>query len=70
MHFMPPDTEQIVGDWDCAMLVRGEDRFGNFEPTPVPASDFDPAAVAFHKKASKAFNEVLYKGAALNDAKL
>ena len=70
MHFMPPDTQQIVGSWDCALLVRGEDRFQHFEPTPVPSCDFDPVAVKFHKKASKAVNEVLYKGAAVNDAKL
>jgi len=70
MHFMPPDTRQIVGNWDCAMLVRGQDIYGNFERTPVPDCDFDPKAVAFHRKASKAVNEVLYKGAAVNDAKL
>jgi non-haem Fe2+, alpha-ketoglutarate-dependent halogenase len=70
MHFMPPDTEQIVGSWDCATLVRGTDRFGNFEEAPVPATDFDPTAVAFHEKASKAVNEVLYAGAEKNDRKL
>lgn len=70
MHFMPPDTRQIVGNWDCAMLVRGKDPYGNFELTPAPAYDFDPVAVAFHEKASKAVNEILYKGAAVNDAKL
>ena len=70
MHFMPPDTKQIVGNWDCAMLVRGEDRFGHFEPTPIPTCDFDPPAVAFHERAAKAVNEVLYTGAAINDGKL
>ncbi len=70
MHFMPPDTEQIVGNWDCATLVRGNDPYGNFEPAPVPAHDFDPSAVAFHDKASKAISEVLYAGAAVNDRKL
>ncbi len=70
MHFMPPDTEQIVGNWDCAMLVRGEDRFGHFEPTPIPTCDFDPPAVAYHERAAKAVNEVLYTGAAINDGKL
>jgi len=70
MHFMPPDTKQIVGSWDCAMLVRGQDRFGHFDPTPIPSCDFDPPAVAFHEKAAKAINEVLYSGAAVNDGKL
>ena len=70
MHFVPPDTRQIVGDWDCAMLVRGSDPYGHFEAAPVPACDFDPAAVAFHEKAAKALSDVLYSGAALNDRKL
>ena len=64
MHFMPPTTKQVVGSWDCAALVRGEDRYGYFERTPVPARDFDPAAVAFHARASSAMREVLYAGAA------
>ncbi|HEY5637927.1 MAG TPA: phytanoyl-CoA dioxygenase family protein [Burkholderiales bacterium] len=64
MHFMPPETKQVVGSWDCAALVRGEDRFGHFAPTPVPAGDFDPEAVAFHARASGAMRDVLYAGAA------
>jgi hypothetical protein len=63
MHFMPPATKQVVGSWDCAALVRGEDRYGNFERAPVPARDFDPEAVAFHAKAAKAMRDVLYAGA-------
>lgn len=70
MHFMPPETEQIVGSWDSAALVRGEDPFGHFEPTPVPAHDFDAAAVAFHARAAQAFREVLYHGAENNTGKL
>jgi len=64
MHFMPPTTKQVVGSWDCAALVRGEDRYGHFERTPVPARDFDPTAVAFHARASAAMRDVLYAGAA------
>ena len=30
MHFLPPDTAQIVGQWDSAALVRGIDTHGNF----------------------------------------
>lgn len=63
MHFMPPATKQVVGSWDCAALVRGKDRYGHFAPTPVPARDFDPQAVAFHARASKAMRDVLYAGA-------
>ena len=70
MHFMPPATKQVVGSWDCAALVRGRDRHGHFEPTPVPAQDFDPPAVAFHARAAKAMRDVLYAGAAKNPQRL
>jgi len=64
MHYMPPQTKQVVGAWDCAALVRGSDRYGHFATTPVPARDFDPEAVAFHARAAGAMREVLYAGAA------
>jgi len=70
MHFMPTETEQIIGNWDSAALVRGIDPHGNFERTPVPTADFDDAAVAFHARAAAALREVLYHGAAQNTAKL
>lgn len=70
MHYMPPETEQIVGSWDSAALVRGEDSCGHFEPTPVPAHDFDETAVAFHERAAQAFREVLYHGAQNQTGKL
>jgi ectoine hydroxylase-related dioxygenase (phytanoyl-CoA dioxygenase family) len=70
MHFMPTDTQQIVGEWDSAALVRGEDTFGNFAPTPIPEMDFDPVAMAFHVRAQKAQSDVLYTGAAVNTKKL
>ena len=70
MHFMPPATQQIVGSWDCAALVRGTDPNGHFERTPIPAKDFDPAAVAFHARAAKALRDVLYTGAAKNPERL
>jgi hypothetical protein len=70
MHFMPPDTKQIVGDWDSAALVRGNDPFGHFEPTPVPDRDFDDVAVTFHHRASEAIRSILYADAARNTQKL
>lgn len=70
MHFMPPETGQIVGSWDSAALVRGEDRYGNFASTPVPARDLDDAAVAFHGRATAALREILYADAERNTAKL
>ncbi|MCY4369466.1 MAG: phytanoyl-CoA dioxygenase family protein [bacterium] len=63
-HYMPTRTRQIVGDWDSAALVRGEDTHGHFTHTPRPTRDFDPATVAFHSKASDAVREILFHGAA------
>ena len=62
-HYMPTRTRQIVGDWDSAALVRGEDSYGHFIHTPRPTRDFDPATVAFHSKASDAVREILFHGA-------
>ena len=70
MHFMPPQTRQVVGGWDCAALVRGIDRYGHFARTPVPARDFDPDAIEFHARASAALREVLYTGAAQRQQRL
>ncbi len=63
LHYMPTNTKQVVGEWDSAALVRGRDRFGHFTDTPRPTNDFDPVAVAFHEKATKAVREVLFKDA-------
>ena len=70
MHFMPTETGQIVGNWDSAALVRGEDTFGNFTHTPIPAADFDEEAVAFHAKAAQAISAIVYTGADEHTAKL
>lgn len=62
-HYMPTRTRQIVGDWDSAALVRGEDRFGHFTHTPRPREDFDSEVVLFHEKATTAVRDVLFTGA-------
>ena len=62
-HYMPTATKQVVGEWDSAALVRGEDRFGHFTHTPRPTKDFDPVAVEFHEKATHAVREVLFHDA-------
>ena len=63
LHYMPTCTKQVISEWDSAALVRGEDRFGNFNLTPRPAKDFDPAAVQFHEKATDTLREILFKDA-------
>jgi hypothetical protein len=63
LHYMPTRSRQVVGEWDSAALVRGEDRHRHFAAAPVPRHDMDPEAVAFHEKASTAVREILFKGA-------
>lgn len=63
LHYMPTQTKQLIGDWDSAALVRGEDHYNHFAHTPRPKQDFDSEAVAFHEKASNALRDVLFHGA-------
>jgi phytanoyl-CoA dioxygenase PhyH len=48
IRYLPTHVRQIVGTRDSATLVRGVDRFGNFEPEYPPERDLSDAAVAFH----------------------
>jgi hypothetical protein len=70
LHYLPTRARQLAADWDSAALVRGEDRYGNFTPTPVPAADMDPDAVAFHARATAAVRDILYRDAAEATGKL
>ena len=63
LHYMPPRTKQIVGEWDSDALVRGKDAYGHFTHTPQPTREFDPATVAFHEKAAGAVRDILFHGA-------
>lgn len=50
IRYMPPHVRQVRYR-DSAMLVRGEDRYRNFDVDPRPQSDMDEAALAAHKDA-------------------
>jgi non-heme Fe2+,alpha-ketoglutarate-dependent halogenase len=62
-HYMPAGTQQLNADWDCASLVRGQDKFGYFEESPAPRFDQDPVSLAHHKKATDAMRNLLFKNA-------
>lgn len=70
LHFIPPEVAQVVGGWDSAALVRGEDTHGHFEHTPRVTADLDPDFVAYHARAAGAISEVLYHGAEKATGKL
>jgi len=52
------------GGRDSAMLVRGRDRFGHFEPETRPEADFAPAACAAHARAMAMRNAIIFRNAA------
>lgn len=40
MNYLKPSVSQVVGDYEAATLVRGEDRFGYYVNEPTCESDF------------------------------
>jgi hypothetical protein len=41
----------------CAMLVRGEDRYGHFDLVEPPSAERDAAALALHQRVSDRYRE-------------
>ena len=62
VRYIPPSVRQVAGAADSAMLVRGEDRHGNFELEDPPAFDLDPASVARHQAITARQQAILYRG--------
>jgi non-heme Fe2+,alpha-ketoglutarate-dependent halogenase len=63
IRYIPTRIRQTMGNLDSATLVRGSDRFANFELEPRPASDLAPEALAYHAEVKRRQNEILYRGA-------
>jgi non-heme Fe2+,alpha-ketoglutarate-dependent halogenase len=51
MNFISPSLRGKLPEKPCAMLVRGEDRFGNFEHLPRPQVELDAPSLVVHKRA-------------------
>jgi ectoine hydroxylase-related dioxygenase (phytanoyl-CoA dioxygenase family) len=51
VSYIPTHVAHIGQTRLSATLVRGEDRFGNFDPEPEPTSDDSPEAIAAHAEA-------------------
>lgn len=64
IRYMAPHVKQTIAVTDGAMLVRGTDRFHNFEHEPSPQADMAPEALAFHTFAMERLNQVVMKDAA------
>ena len=61
IRYIPPHVRQLKVR-DSAMLVRGRDSHGNFDPEPEPKADLDPAALAAHRDATERSVKALYSG--------
>jgi chlorinating enzyme len=62
IRYMPTYVRQTAGPRDTATLVRGVDRYGHFEPEPVPRADLDPEATTYHRRVTEEINQILYRG--------
>jgi len=62
-QYVAARVSQVVGRWDSATLVRGQDRFGHFAPEPRPAAEYDPACVQFQEEMAKRRKEYIYAAA-------
>lgn len=62
IRYIAPHVRQLKTN-DSAMLVRGVDRHGHFDPEPEPKADLDAAALAAHGEAVRRQLQALYDGA-------
>jgi non-haem Fe2+, alpha-ketoglutarate-dependent halogenase len=61
IRYIPTDVAQLKVR-DSATLVRGVDRYGNFDREPRPKRDLDDAALAAHADAVNRQVKALYSG--------
>lgn len=62
LHYMPTHTRQTLTEWDSAALVRGQDRYRNFDHAPQPTSDLDPQVMEYHARSAEALRRIVYDG--------
>jgi len=61
IRYVPAYVRQVAGAHDAATLVRGEDRYGHFEPEQAPDADMSPAAQAYHTSVTDAHAQILMR---------
>lgn len=59
--YLSPRVAPRVGP-DSAMLVRGQDRFGHFQPEPRPRTELDPEAMRAHRHFMTMRYAILFRG--------
>lgn len=63
IRYIRPDMAPEAGERGNAVLVRGEDRHGNFDHTPAPHGYFEPDAMALYDEIRVEQSKVMMKGA-------
>ena len=63
IRYCSPDVMQQEGDEDFAILVRGEDRFGNFSSYELPDAPFTPESLAIFDRIRTVQATYMMKGA-------
>lgn len=57
LNFIPPHVT-VDGPLRCkALLVRGQDRYGNFDLIDPPTAELDAAGIATHAAVNQAHND-------------
>lgn len=64
IRYVAAHVRQAAGERDSALLVRGQDRFGHFEPEQPPEGELHPDALARHAAILDRQLAILYRGAA------
>ena len=63
VRYVPTHVRQLSPIRDSALLVRGRDSFGHFEPEQSPEADLHPDAVSRHGRIIDRQLRILYEGA-------
>ncbi|MFO0997714.1 MAG: phytanoyl-CoA dioxygenase family protein [Alphaproteobacteria bacterium] len=58
IQYLATSIKEMAKPCTSATLVRGVDRFNNFEPEPRPSSDFDPVGLAAFDHALVLYREM------------
>ena len=64
IRYCTPDIKQQVAEVDYAMLARGSDRFGHFDPVAAPTENFAPDALSRYDDIRTAQAKAMMSGAA------
>jgi non-heme Fe2+,alpha-ketoglutarate-dependent halogenase len=66
IRYIPTSIHQLEGT-DSATLVRGADRYGNFELEPRPERDMQDDMLALHHRLTERAAQILYKGTGVDN---